>query len=405
MRNNGYLDNLTTQLNRVIDCDKKIVLFGTLEMSMMIQRTLAFYNKSIYCFLDNDPEKRKTIINDLKVYSPEELLDEGTAFQIIICTYNRSNMKQIKEQLMAMGFDDVYESDPFFFAYQAYVMKRPVDHEAYARTIEMLNDPADKIIIGQGEANVPVIITEKCTLSCKDCGVMIPYYHQPMHYDKEFILKSIRTLAQCVDAIETINLIGGETLLHPDLGEICQEVAKIDNIYSIIIATNGTIIPDDETIKKLSGSVTKVILSDYGDLSRNKAGLKEKLDSNGIFYVSFCDDVLWTKFYPPQKYNRTQEENAEIFEHCKWAKLLSKMINGEFHLCDFSAGLSKFKMIPNNQSDYVNLMDDSLTIGEKRALMMELLNRRPYLEACDYCVLYKGETTDRAIQSKAKLNF
>lgn len=87
------------------------------------------------------------------------------------------------------------------------------------------------------------VITTFCNLNCKNCWVLIPYYKQPFHYDLEIIKTNLKKLSDC-DKVKNIQLIGGETLLHPDINEIIRYISTL-NFDIISIYTNCTVIPNN----------------------------------------------------------------------------------------------------------------------------------------------------------------
>ena len=65
---------------------------------------------------------------------------------------------------------------------------------------------------------VDVSVTNRCTLNCEGCNMLMPYYCNPKDRKLEDIKKDLDVFFQWVDTVEDLNLLGGEPLLYPDLG-------------------------------------------------------------------------------------------------------------------------------------------------------------------------------------------
>ncbi|MFZ5968958.1 MAG: radical SAM protein [Bacillota bacterium] len=397
----GYEKVLQEQLKGLLSTQKPIVLFGAMALGQMAQRTVHFFGKKAVCFCDNDKTKQGKIVDGLTVLSPEQVKKQYPNAKIYICLHNNNSTAKVASQLKALKFTDIYNRDMLFWAYQIYVVKRSVSSYDLAETMNIFNDRENRTILG----NVSVVITEKCTLRCIDCGVFIPYYKHPKHHDKDKIIEGMRKLSQIVDAIENFTIIGGEPLLHKDLVEICEEASKLKNVLRVTITTNGTIVPKDSVLQSLSRAITYLTISDYGSLSINKDLLKKSLDQFGIYCNVLDEFSEWSKQNIPKPHNRGENENTRIFKSCFWVGIAAKLMNGQYHLCDFSAAVTPFNGIPENEGDYVDLLDSTLSIDEIRAKLHKLLYHTDCLKACDYCEIFQMPPTIRAAQTKEILVF
>ena len=60
-------------------------------------------------------------------------------------------------------------------------------------------------------------ITTICSLKCKNCSNIIPYYKCPSDYDINVLIRSIRTYLKCIERIVYIRVLGGEPFLSDNL--------------------------------------------------------------------------------------------------------------------------------------------------------------------------------------------
>lgn len=398
----NYFKYLQEQISFLIKTNLPIVLYGTAEMSYYAGLALKNMHKTVAAYCDSKVELIGTKKEEKTVFSVEGLKKNYPDAVIVICSFNEKNVRIISENLQKYGYHHLVNGCVLYYHYQMEVMERSVDAAMFAETVYMQQNVEDYVVVGKPPGNLPVVITEKCNLRCRDCGVMIPYYEHPKHYDKDFIIHSIRSMAESVDFIETLNIIGGETFLHPDLAEICEEAAKLPNIFTIMIVTNGAVKGNAAVWKRLSHCVNNIAVSDYGEYSQYKNFVYENAIRNNIYCAIFSDDMAWSKFYPPAKQNRTPEENQKIFQNCYWAYHAEKIINGEFHLCDFSAAIAPFGIL-KDKNDFLCLMDENLTAEDKKEKVKKLLYEKKTIEACDYCRFYLKEETEKAVQVEGVL--
>lgn len=109
-------------------------------------------------------------------------------------------------------------------------------------------------------------ITTFCNLNCKNCCSLMPYYKTPFHINLEQIKESLNIINEN-SRINTLYLVGGETLLHPAICTILKYITTLD-FECINIYTNGTIIPKgfEDTLGSLDDRFT-ICITNYDDKS------------------------------------------------------------------------------------------------------------------------------------------
>lgn len=97
-----------------------------------------------------------------------------------------------------------------------------------------------------------ITLTERCSLKCKKCAhACYNVGNQTQDLDLSEVYKSADMFFSKVDYINEFVLIGGEPLLYKGLS---KAIVYIGNKYRsqigiFSITTNGTIAPDEETLK------------------------------------------------------------------------------------------------------------------------------------------------------------
>ena len=74
-----------------------------------------------------------------------------------------------------------------------------------------------------GKVDMPkfeIVVTTKCTLRCEACANLMQYFDKDTHYTCTLsgIVASLEALFKIVGSVQTVNVLGGEPLLHKGLG-------------------------------------------------------------------------------------------------------------------------------------------------------------------------------------------
>lgn len=239
-----------------------------------------------------------------------------------------------------------------------------------------------------------LVLTTKCSLRCKRCANLMQYYEHPFDLDLDIIIRSMEKLLNLVDEIGNVNVLGGEPFLYKKLDEVLEGLIPNKKIKRICVVTNGTICPSENNTKlyKMLGN-EKVLthISDYGELSRNKKLLVECFEKRNIQYV-----LEENKFFYDtgnlECRNRNEATLNEVFTNC--ATQCRSLYNGELYYCPRSAHGVDLAYIDKKKNEYVDLLNgDSDTL--KRERILDLVNRKEYIEACNYCDIRVGDYYDR----------
>lgn len=392
----GYEKILQDELGELLITNRPIVLFGTLSMGDIAKKALDFLNIKPACFCDNNKERQGMLIDEAVVLSVEQVKEEYPNASIFICSYNEDNVRIMREQLQEMNFESIKRSDVLFYIYQTKVMKREISSSDLAETMHVLNTKNGTTVLN----TVSVSLTEKCSLRCENCAAFIPYYENPINYNKETIINSIKIFSQSVDAIDILTMFGGEPLLHSDLIEICTEASKLKNVKRVQLITNGTLLPSLSIFESLSSMVMTIHISNYGALSTKKDEISMQCKKNGIILEIDEEDSMWSKLGDLIPYNRTEAEKKTLFGNCWRSSKSNLIIDGEFYLCSMSAFGTKIGIVPKKKEDYVDLVKQHTSHKEIKNQLYNLINNTEYLNACDYCEIILNHPTPAAQQVK-----
>ena len=249
-----------------------------------------------------------------------------------------------------------------------------------------------------------IVPTFVCTLRCRLCSNHMPAFSHPPHASVDEMQSDISKLFQLFDRIEWLQFVGGEIFTHGRLAPVFDFCKSYRNQFDrLIIETNATIMPSEEELASLLsyGNRLKVMISDYGELSRARDNLVSVLRQNQIEFVlkkyygeaesqhygGWIDNTACRDLLEPDDYVTKQSalcaqvrlENMHVFR-------------GKLHRCSNSLFLSELGVCVPNREDYVDL-NDRKSLEEKRDII-----RRFYQyprKSCHYCTWKSGDTAER----------
>lgn len=172
-----------------------------------------------------------------------------------------------------------------------------------------------------------VHLLTNCNLSCKGCSSFTPYIRRHKYYGVDAIKAELDQYFKLFDHVIDLVLLGGETLLYRELGEVCSYIGEhySDRYHELMIITNGLIVPSEDMIKEI-GTVprVRVRISDYGcsvDKSADRlAALLEKYHVCYTWEKNFStsgEEYLWYDFGDPTvRQNEGADELRQKFLKC-----------------------------------------------------------------------------------------
>jgi len=235
--------------------------------------------------------------------------------------------------------------------------------------------------------SIDIIITERCTLRCKDCSNLMQYYTQPKHCDTNKLLKAIDKFCTVVDEVMEFRIIGGEAFLNKNWPLIVKRLTDEKKAKRIVLYTNGTLLPPRKYFSTLQNNKILVVISDYGKLSTKLDRLKTLFKNHNISYHILQVDE-WLDCAAISPHFRTPEQNRQLFQNC-CAKNMHTLSDGKLFRCPYAANAARLMAVPDDKDDYINLSHEPLTtaknINNTKNLIKNYIADKDFLKICDYC--------------------
>lgn len=271
---------------------------------------------NIKAVVDKDEKKQGQELLGVKIISPEDL--QITGGKIIICT---EAYREVAKQLDEHGL--LENADYIDFKRFATIYDWYIEGKVYINRVD-------------------VSVTNRCTLNCEGCNMLMPYYCNPKDRKLEDIKKDLDVFFQWVDTVEDLNLLGGEPLLYPDLVEVLQYIQDNyrDKIIDIYMFTNGTCNLSEKLLEVSHRIGVIYDISDYTNgLPRLEARLEKFqkiLSENSIRFINKKMD-FWLDFgFATADHSRDSEEQKVAFFHQCGAPFRG-LRNQKFYYCHLEA--------------------------------------------------------------------
>ena len=238
-------------------------------------------------------------------------------------------------------------------------------------------------------------ITSLCTLKCKLCLAYIPYYKNPSNLNFETAKKVLKSYFEVVDMVGTFSITGGEPLINKELPKILEETLKYQSQIqnTVDIVTNGTLNFSDDLLRVCTKHKDKIriIISNYGPLSAKIDNIVKVLKINNINHriEEYFDKKTmkyggWLDYRNHDLKHRSQDEIDNQARSCLFRQGRYYDLNfTELHPCSRSFWRMKNNIIPDDKTQYIDLLDDS-SIEEKKKLLLHIDNLVS-LNSCAYC--------------------
>ena len=299
-----------------------------------------------------------------------------------------ADIKDVVGQLHVLGYSKWYASSLLLkdFDVFQYQFSAPTDFVEFTVGACLLCHDSyfnpDKLFL----RSVDIIITERCSLKCRDCSNLMQYYKKPIDCDIKELLQSIDTFCSLVDEVHEFRVIGGEPFMNKESHLTIKRLTDEPKVKKIVIYTNGTIVPREDQIEYLKSNKVLLLITDYGILSKKLNILTQTLQRNNIaFYTQKAK--RWTDCTKIIKHYRNTEQQKEIFNKC-CAKNTITISNGKLYRCPFAANADRLMAVPDYENDYINILHEpqkAIDISEVKKKIRTFLLEKNSLETCDYC--------------------
>ncbi len=361
----------------------------------------------VECFSDNSLKAAQAGFCGLEVIHTSELKRK---FQDAVFIISAAAIKDAIDRLREAGFLKWHAGGPLLKDIDAKLLHADSSLDYGNFAVE------NCILCHDGHLNpdriffrsIDLIITERCSLKCKDCSNLMQYYQHPRNCEPATLLKSIDAFCSVIDEVMDFRVIGGETFINKEWHIPTERLLQEPKARRVVLYTNGTIIPDARHLHLLKDRKALVIITDYGPISKRLKELLRLFEENHVaHHVLKIGEWLDCASIEPRK--RSAEQSREIFKNC-CAKNMATLSDGKLFRCPYAANAFRLQAAPDSPGDYVDLFQEPLSMPgllKTREKVKNYILNKDYLEICDYCSSrpLSGNEIPPAVQTEKPLPY
>lgn len=352
-----------------------LIVYGTGAVGEIVYHGLTYWGRKPDFFCDHDPDKK--MFFNIEVLTPEALKQIQSAVVIVAFKdFIRSAVGILKEYAINEYYSalDLIElkikEDVLSVGAQEFLVRK----RNYSELVDHAED--DDWICFQ---HLEFVVTERCTLKCKDCSALVPYFTMPKDLDIIRACDAFDKVLESLDQVVELSVLGGEPLLNKQIYKLIERYDKSNKINSIVIYTNGTVIPDKELLRFLRSPKVWVHISDYGKYSSKIYEMSRMLEENRIRYFIRKYDK-WQAVGGLEKRSHTKEKLEWMYSRCFKARCYS-FYDNKLYCCARASSGAVIGIIPD--TDYI---DYSVPASmEERKEQLRILINKKYIDACRFC--------------------
>ncbi len=293
-------------------------LFGAGDYGRQFHKI--FNNEIKICgYIDNNIKKQGTTIDGKECFPLKAIsINKNIGIIVTISQFERSVPI---EQLKAVGYEygeDFFIIEEFLSVYYLYKYNK-----IYFSSISFLPSTA-------------------CNLNCRNCLNFNPFAKQFYIRRLEDLKKDVDLFFSCVDRIMLFHVSGGEPMVYKHTADLIEYIDRNygDRIDTLRTVTNGTIVPKDEVLEKLSKCNVEVTVDDYRDavprFNDRFDELVRKLEEYHIkYYINKADS--WIDLAPDKTdYSGWTDEQLEK-HRSECSQSWQELRDGKLYSCNYAA--------------------------------------------------------------------
>lgn len=357
----------------------EVILYGLGSLGRQVFPLLEERGLKVRAIFDSDPAWRGQSFQGTPVFQPEEY--NGPYLPVVIASY--IYYAEMAERLDVLGHKDYL---PYLFLF----FDREIDEDSYFDHVmgwehlrKRLGHTRRTGVEEFRLRQVDLVVTEKCSLRCRDCSNLMQYFNSPDDTDFDQAMRSVARLFEAVDHISQLRLLGGEPLMNRDLGRYVQALQKYwERFDFIVIFTNGTILPSAGELERFQTGNVAFFVSDYGHKNQKLEAMTALLRRHGL---PLRQTVMtrWQDCAGLRRYGRSEEQSREVLKQC-CVQDIPSIKDGRLFRCPLAGNAAALGALPPDLNEYVDLDDPSIPAAELRGQIKELIGLE-ILKACDYC--------------------
>jgi sulfatase maturation enzyme AslB (radical SAM superfamily) len=368
--------------------EKPMIIYSFQTIAFLVFYALKKRGMSVDFFCDNNTELKE--YDGVPIIHTNELKQKCPEANIVIASKYYTSAKDI---LIASGYTDT-EIVPASVLLSSFELSiDDIPNKVYNMTFHFpgtdkeLVEKVNLYYYGLARYYKPssvllpsldVVVTERCSLRCRDCSNLMQYYTNPQDVDFDNLCNALGRILDVSDHICELRILGGEPLLYKKLPELLQFIKNYSNIGNVVILSNATIFPDEGLLNSLRNTDIIVSLTNYNGISKKSLEIKRYFEDANV-KVNYSTALSWNKcgYFVLDKNNTACELSSRYNACC--AQDMVTLLHGKLYPCPFAANAENLKAIPIRE--HLDVLDTTFSKNKLR----EFCYKSSYVNACIYC--------------------
>ncbi|MBP3346656.1 MAG: radical SAM protein [Alphaproteobacteria bacterium] len=250
-----------------------------------------------------------------------------------------------------------------------------------------------------------IIVTTGCTLNCKYCLNFTPFIKHAKSISLEKLKEEADIYFKVVDYVGFFQISGGEPLTYKYLAEYIEWVAEkySNQIGQILLATNGTLLPDERLANVLKKYGVILLLDNYTQAVPSTKPTRDKLinflEEHGIDSRDYGENQQFFKFFPANEdYSKLSEkELSERADKCWGLQPWRNLRDGRIYYCNFSSFAVTAGIIQDDPRNYMDLKNFDCS---KKKELLEFFMGYSVLGYDTFCTLCNGINESNTLERR-----
>jgi cyclic pyranopterin phosphate synthase len=242
-------------------------------------------------------------------------------------------------------------------------------------------------------------VVDHCNLTCRDCNHGSPGV-RARFIDPDQLARDLAIMKLHYEP-NTIKLVGGEPLLHPDILKVVQVVRESGLCRRILLITNGLLLPGmPQDLWQMIDALEVSVYPKPGMTDDEIGSIRRQCKAHDVELELLRFDQFRVQFSVQE--NRDSALVERIFRSCRMAQLwhCDSIHDGYFYRCPQSIYASVL-----SGEDPRRFEHDRLKIEDSRQFRHRLREFRESdqpLEACRFCLGTSGKTREHRLERKGQ---
>lgn len=385
-----------------IDAASETWIYGCGLAGQWLARQFDSRCKNFRGFIDTDEKKSGMLIDGHKVHSPKGVFGPGGLAK--------------KDALIVISVIDIKDVLDLLHCFDVKVNYVPLGKHINVDSREMVENSESEQFLSYALSaveechkgfldpkrlflrSVDLIITERCSLKCRDCSNLMQYYSSPRNLSFEEIVRDFDRLMAGVDHVFEIRLIGGEPFMNKDIYRVLEHIITTPNISRVVIYTNAMVPINLKYAALLQDKRIVFSITNYGELANRTPEVISQIEDLGVTFRQ-SPPVNWTDSGTILSKKISAASAQDLFEKCCGKNLLT-LSDGKLYRCPFAANGERLGAFSSEDVSGVSLSARKFEIDK-------YVSDRQHIAACKYC---KGRSFDSpeiipAVQVKSPIDY